>query len=213
MQMTTKLTPGQVWCVPLVLLATVAAGGPAGQRAPVDVPGSALESGMTLTYGSGGREQPPWTVDSVHRGLSLGGRSGCTRIFLRTRPDQPSTPPRVACRGGDTLFAWSATASEWRAERPLGSGMMLRVTQPSGATLEYTTSQLGDTTISGHRFAFVHTAVVTSDAQGRVVRRLRERYAVALATALGGVFEVPDSATTGAWRESQRFDLIRVAAP
>jgi len=168
---------------------------------------------MTLTYGSGGRDQPPWTVDSVHRALSLGGRSGCTRIFLRMRPDQPSAPPRVACRGGDTLFTWSVTASEWRAERPLGGGMTLRVPQPSGAMLDYATGQLGDTTISGHRFAFVHTTVVTSDAQGRVVRRLRERYAVALATALGGVFEVPDSATTGAWRESQRFDLIRVAIP
>jgi len=211
--MTTKLTPGQAWCVPLAVLAGLTVGGLNGQRAPADAPGSALTAGTTLTYSSGGREQAPWTVDSIHRGISHGGRDGCTRIFLRMRPDQASATPRVACRGGDTLFAWNATASEWRAERPLGGGMTLRVPQPSGATLNYTTAQVGDTTVSGHRFAFVRTTIVTSDPEGRAIRRLSERYAVALATALGGVFEVPDSAAAGAWRESQRFDLVRVAIP
>ena len=177
------------------------------------LPGSLLKPGAMLTYGSGDREQPPWTIDSVHRDISLGGRSGCTRIYLRMRPDQAVPTARLACRGGDTLFAWNATTNAWRAERPLGAGMTLRVPQQSGATLDYTTAQLGDTTIAGHRVGFVHTTIITNDAQGRPIRRLRERYALALATALGGVFEVPDSAQAGAWRHSQRFDLVRLAIP
>ena len=129
------------------------------------------------------------------------------------RPDQTSAPPRVACRAGDTLFAWNATAATWRAERPLGAGMTLRVPRPSGARLDYATAQTGDTTISGHRVGFVHTTIITHDPQGRPIRRLTERYALALATALGGVFEVPDSSNAGAWRESQRFDLVRISIP
>jgi hypothetical protein len=178
-------------------------------------PGSALKAGATLTYGSGGREQPAWTIDSVHRDVALGGRTGCTRIHLRTRPDQPQPTVRVACRGGDTLFAWSAANNVWRAERPLGAGMSLRVPQPTGSSLDYSTGQMGDTTISGQRVAFVHTTIITNDAQGRPVRRLTERYAVSLATALGGVFEIPDSTGegAGAWKENQRFELVRISIP
>jgi hypothetical protein len=91
--------------------------------------------------------------------------------------------------------------------------MTLRVPQQSGASLDYATAQFGDTTISGHRVGFVQTTIITNDAQGRPVRRLRERYAIALATALGGLFEVPDSAHAGAWRESQRFELVRLSIP
>ena len=193
----------------LVLSARVAHLPQAGPQRP----GSILKAGATLTYGSGDREQDPWTIDSVHHDVTLGGRTGCARIFLRMRRDQPSPTARINCRGGDTLFAWSATTNTWRADRPLGAGMTLRVPQPSGATLDYTTGQLGDTTISGHRIGFVHTTIVTNDPQGRPVRRLTERYAVSLATALGGVFETPDSTTDGAWKESQRFRLVRISIP
>ena len=184
----------------------------ASQGAPA-VPGSALKPGATLTYGSGGREQPAWTIDSVHRDVALGGRTGCTRIHLRIRPDQPQPTVRVACRGGDTLFAWNSATNAWRADRPLGAGMSLRVPQPTGSSLDYSTGQLGDTTISGHRVAFVHTTIITNDAQGRPVRRLTERYAVSLATALGGLFEIPDSTNAGAWKENQRFELVRISIP
>ena len=206
---------GQVCCVAFLLTIVVPAatsvGADGGSQGVSSPPGSALQAGATLTYGSGDREQPPWTVDSVHRDVALGGRTGCARIYLRMRPDQTAATPRVACRGGDTLFAWSAATSAWRVERPLGAGMTLRVPQQSGATLDYTTAQVGDTTISGHRIGYVHTTIITYDPQGRLVRRLRERYAIALATALGGVFEAPDSSTAGAWRESQRFDLLRLS--
>lgn len=214
-----KPSSGQVSRVVAVLstmgfafVAGAAAGvGPQGSAA--HLPGGALKPGAKLTYGSAGRDQPPWSIDSVHQGVSLGGRTGCTRIYLRMRPDQTSPTARVMCRGGDTLFAWNATANEWRADRPLGANMTLRVPQPSGAALHYSTAELGDTTISGSRFGFVRTTIITHDPQDRPIRRLRERYSVALGTALGGVFEVPDSVTAGAWRETQRFELVRVEIP
>ena len=185
--------------------------GTQGGRA--DVPGGMLRPGARLTYGSAAGEQPAWTIDSVHQGVSLGGRAGCTRIYLRMRPNQLLPTERVLCRGGDTLNAWNATTSAWRADRPLGAGMRLSVPQQSGEVLDYETSALGDTTISGHRLAFVRTVITTRDAQGRATRRLTERYALGLATALGGVFETPDSASAGAWHESQRFELVRVEIP
>ena len=216
-QMPMNLISGQGLRVPTVLLATgalILAAFPGGLRqAASQAPGGALKAGATLTYGSGDREQPPWTIDSVHRDVALGGRTGCARIFLRMRPDQTNAPPRVACRGGDTLFSWNVASSVWRAERPLGAGMTLRVPQPSGASLDYTTAQLGDTTISGHRVGFVQTTIITNDPTGRPVRRLRERYAISLATALGGIFEVPDSTNAGVWKESQKFDLLRLSIP
>ena len=175
--------------------------------------GSALKPGARLTYGSAGGEQPPWTIDSVQQGVALGGRTGCTRLYLRLRPDQTTPAARITCRSGDTLFAWTAATSTWRADRPLGAGMQLSVPQASGAVLEYATSTTGDTTISGVRLGFVRTVITTRDAQGRATRRLTERYAVAIATALGGLFEVPDSSAAGGWRESQRFDLVRVEIP
>lgn len=91
--------------------------------------------------------------------------------------------------------------------------MQLAVRQASGATLEYATAERGDTTVSGLSIPFVRTTIVTRDAQGKVVRRLRERYAISLTSALGGTFEVPDSTASGGWREGQRFDLVRVEIP
>jgi hypothetical protein len=197
-----KLSAGGIVGVAVLLAASQERG---------EIPGAALKPGARLTYGSASGEQPPWSIDSVHQSLSLGGRNGCTRIYLRMRPDQTTPTARVTCRGGDTLFAWNAAASSWRVERPLGANMRLAVPQPSGAVLDYSTSTRGDTTISGHRLSFVHTVVVTRDPQGKETRRLRERYSLAIATALGGVFEAPDS--TGGWRESQRFELVRVEIP
>jgi len=185
----------------------------AAQGVRADVAGGILEAGARLTYGSAGGEQPAWTIDSVHQGVALGGRAGCTRIYLRMRPDQASPTARVLCRGGDTLYAWNAATSVWRADRPLGAEMRLSVPQASGAVLDYATSARGDTTVSGHRVAFVRTVITTRDAQGRATRRLTERYALALATALGGVFEVPDSSASSGWRENQRFDLVRLDLP
>jgi hypothetical protein len=53
--------------------------------------------------------------------------------------------------------------------------------------------------------------VLTLDSAGTAVRRLRERYAPALGTALWGAFEVPEGS---GWKVQQEFRLtaIRPAA-
>ena len=59
----------------------------------------------------------------------------------------------------------------------------------------------------------VPTTVTTRDTTGRVLRRLRERFAVSLGTAVGGVFEVPDSSQAGGWRVEREFELVRIVRP
>src|SRR6185295_639021 len=120
---------------------------------------------------------------------------------------------RTLCLAGDTLFTWSAAASAWRAQRPVGPGMTLRIPQSNGGAPRYTTGDAGVATIGGHSFPYVETVVQTLDPAGTVIRRLRERYALSLTTALGGTFEVPDSSAAGGWRETQRFELVAVAIP
>ena len=183
---------------------------PAARQSAGDALASALRPGLRLVYASGATEQPAWTVDSVTHGVAVAQRQGCARIVLRTRPEQPAPEVRLVCRGGDTLFAWNAAAGALRVQRPVGAGMSIALPQSNGGTVRYETGGAGDATVSGRPFRFVHTTVTTHDASGRVVRRLRERYAIALATALDGVFEVPDSAATSGWREAQRFVLARV---
>lgn len=169
-----------------------------------------LSAGARLVYSSGGTEQPAWTVDSVIHGVVAGARQRCVRIVLRTRPNQPTPELRLLCMSGDTLFAWNAAAAELRVQRPVGAGMSIAIPQANGASVRYVTGDAGSAEVSGRVFGFVHTTVTTHDASGRGVRRIRERYATALATALDGVFEVADSTAAGGWRETQRFVLARV---
>lgn len=115
--------------------------------------------------------------------------------------------------GGDTLFAWNATDQTWRPDRPIEARRELTVTQRSRTVSRFTTDGVGDTTISGYRLPLIQTTIVTMGADGRVTRRLRERYSLPLATALGGTFELPDSTRAGGWRETQRFELIEIAGP
>lgn len=180
------------------------------QSSAADAPAVGLSPGLRLIYASGDSEQPAWTVDSVTHGVVVGTRQGCARVMLRTRPNQPTPEVRLLCRGGDTLFAWNASAAELRMQRPIGARMSIAIPQADGGSVRYVTGDAGRAEVSGRSFGVVHTTVTTHDASGRVVRRLRERYAVALTTALDGVFEVPDSMAAGGWRETQRFVLARV---
>ncbi len=59
----------------------------------------------------------------------------------------------------------------------------------------------------------IPTTVTTGDSTGKVVRRLRERFSVALATATGGVFEVPDSTQATGWHTVRSFALVRIRKP
>jgi hypothetical protein len=50
----------------------------------------------------------------------------------------------------------------------------------------------------------------TLDASGRPIRRLRERYATSLTTAIDGEFEVADSGTPSGFRTTQSFVLREI---
>ena len=169
--------------------------------------GGDLRSGMELVYASNGRPQPPWSIDSALTGLVLDGRSGCARILLRRRPSPAPAEETRHCTSGDTLFAWNPRDSVWRPQRPIGSGMILSFLRAGGDTVRYETIRMGEEVISGRRIRVVETTVTTVDSLGRPKRRLRERYAPSLATATGGVFEVPDPSSPGGWRTEQEFEL------
>jgi hypothetical protein len=89
--------------------------------------------------------------------------------------------------------------------------MTLVVPQRSGGRLEYSTGRAEVRVVSGRSILVVPTSIVTVDASGTPTRRLREHYALALATAVEGVFEVPDATAASGWREQQRFTLVRLA--
>ena len=73
--------------------------------------------------------------------------------------------------------------------------------------MRYETGAVAEEVIGGLRIAVVATTVTTIDSSGRPKRRLRERYAIGLATATGGVFEVPDATAPDGWRAEQAFEL------
>jgi hypothetical protein len=87
--------------------------------------------------------------------------------------------------------------------------MTLVLPRANGDTVRYTTEDNSYETISGMRLQVITTTVLTVDSLGQPKRRLRERYAVSLATATGGVFEVPDP--NAGWRAEQTFELTRMS--
>ena len=178
-----------------------------------DSPGSALTPGMRLTYGSGADTQPSWVIDSVALGIEAEGRRGCSRIHLRTRPDQQAPEMRLVCVAGDTLLVWRANDRAWRAQRPLAPRMTLVLPQADGGSVEVTSVDTTRVSVSGRTFSALETTFLTRNAAGLPVRRLIERYVAALHTAAEGSFAVPDTAKAGSWREVQRFRLVRVTPP
>jgi hypothetical protein len=76
--------------------------------------------------------------------------------------------------------------------------------------VRYVTGSAGVDVIGARRLRVVDTTVTTMDAAGKTVRRLRERYALSLATATGGRFETPDPEQPGQWRTQQIFELREI---
>jgi hypothetical protein len=187
-----------------LLAATLVAGDGPGRVA------AGLEPGMELLYESEGERQPPWTVDSVARGAALRPGSDCAVIHLRRRPEQTPAEEIRLCLASDTLYRWEPARSEWTISRPVGPGMSWTSRQPNGAVVRYDTGASARETISGRTVDVVHTTVTTSDSAGRPLRRLRERYAVSLATATGGVFETADSVRAGEWVRQRGFELREI---
>jgi len=174
-----------------------------------DTPGSRLEPGMQLLYGSGGSEQPPWVVERVTTGVTLGGMNGCADARIHVNPGRRDAEARLYCVRGDTLFAWDTTARVHRALRPVGPGMVFELRGRTSVS-RYETGGVAEERISGVGIPVVATTVTTRDSVGRAIRRLRERYSVGLMTATGGVFEVPDSTAASGWRTELAFDLVRI---
>lgn len=172
-----------------------------------------LRPGMQLVYASGGRDQAPWSIDAVEPRLALKGDADCARLSLRRQAGQLQPDESRLCLDRETLYTWDPAKSDWVAQRPVGPGMELTLSRPNGDTVRYETGVVSEETIGTLRLPVIATTVTTVDSQGRPKRRLRERFAITLATATGGTFEVPDTSAPTGWRTEQTFELreIRIA--
>jgi hypothetical protein len=181
---------------------------PVGLAAPLQAPvkvGSQLAVGMQLVYVSDGRTQSPWVVDSVQVGQPLRAGADCASVQISRRPSDPRPDRSKLCLVGDTLFRWSHNA--WEVFRPVGPDMNLTLLKSNGDTVRYETGALGEDMISGTAVPVVSTTVTTVDGRGNPRLRVRERYAVTLATATSGTFESPDPSEPGRWTARHRFEL------
>lgn len=190
--------------IPAVLIRGVSAG--------TAVLGTGLEPGMQLIYESMGERQPPWHVDSVRVGAGLRPGFDCAVLHIRRRPDAPAEETRL-CLGTDTLHRWDARRASWTVARPVGPRMTWSTLGPDSTTVRYETDIASEDTIAGRRIPVILTAVTTTDSAGRPLRRLRERYALSLATATRGAFETPDSARPGTWLVQREFVLREILTP
>lgn len=164
--------------------------------------GSGLSDGTRLIYESAGVRQEAWVYDSV-RVVERVAFDRCVRVF---RP----VGTRESCARSDTLFEPGA-AGELAPVRPLAPGMQLTFTAASGNVLHYATGDASLRRIGNDvELTVVRTIIVTRDANGTILRRLREDYAPALLTAVWGVFEEPDG--NGGWTAVREFSLVAVDA-
>lgn len=173
-------------------------------------PGSALRPGMTLVYESEGKPQPPWTVVAVTVDAPLKDGAACAIVQIRRGP-APADPPEVRlCLEGGVLLQWSDAQKLWQPQRPVAAGRKLTLPRSNGEAVVYETGMASQATISGVLVPVVLTTVTTLDASGRPIRRLRERYATSLTTAIDGEFETADSSTVSGFRTTQSFVLREI---
>ena len=168
-----------------------------------------LSAGTVLVYRTEGRADQRWLVEGVESGLSHGGRAGCIRV--RFAPGGPRTDAeiRFTCVSGDTVMTWSEGEQAWRPSRPIAAGDSLEIRGSRGVTL-FSTGGLAVDTVSGEAVPVIATTVLTFDAQGVAVRRLRERYAPSLGTATWGAFDQPEG---DGWRTTVEFRLVAIERP
>ena len=174
---------------------------------------TALQDGMRLVYGSGEALQAPWFVSGVQRGVSGRGGGDCARFVLQRGATPSAADSAYSCIAGDTLFNATAGGTIWTAARPVGANMSVSVRTRSGGIARYETGGMGADTVSGEVIPVVVTTVTTLNAEGKPVRRLRERYSVGLGTATSGEFAAPDSTAADGWRVEQAFALRRIERP
>ena len=181
-------------------------------QAASERPGSRLQAGMQLVYASDGTETA-WSIDSVRRDTTFGNMPGCVRIRQRTSPTQAVPDTRAWCRDSLTLSAWDERTAQLRASRPITGNAVQEIPLAGGSTARYETGPVHTERISDIELNVVPTTVTTRDSTGRVLRRLRERFSIGLATATGGVFEVPDSTLRSGWKTVRAFELTAIRAP
>lgn len=169
-----------------------------------------LSAGLQLHYESTPQPGSVWTVDSVATVTDAMPGGQCARFTIRRGSGAQPNETRV-CVARDTLFGWDARRGAWSPQRPVGPHMTFVQPRANGDTVRYSTDTAAVETISGQQVVVLPTVVLTVDSLGKPKRRLRERYALSLATATGGVFEVPDG--TGAWRPEQTFELRQLLRP
>lgn len=169
--------------------------------------GERLRPGMVMIYVTADAETF-WHVDTVARDTTLGGRTGCVRMRIRMSNDDPVPETRSFCADSTMMYGWSQKDGHV-ALRPISTNARFE----TGGSIRaiYETGDWTTDRISGHEFAVLPTTITIRDtSSGKILRRVRERFSVGLATATGGVFEVPDSAAAGGWRQIQRFELIHL---
>lgn len=171
-------------------------------------PAAQLRAGMLLVYESNGAAQPPWTVDSLQLGAALLPGAECAVVHLRRRADRPEENRLCVVR--DTLYRSDVAGGRWTIARPVGPGMVWSARQANGDSVRYETGSASRETVSGLAIPVLPTTVTTTDSLGRPKRRLRERYALSLVTATGGVFETPDTSRPGGWAPAQTFELREI---
>ncbi len=168
---------------------------------------SQLGEGMQLIYESDGRSQRPLTVDSLAVGRPLRPGADCATLSLRKGPTDPKPERSRLCLAADTLYRWDAGRGSWSVFRPVGPDMELTIVRPNGDSVHYANGALGEDMISGTAIPVVSTTATTVDSRGRPRLRVRERYAVTLATATSGTFESPDPSAPGQWVARHTFVL------
>ena len=177
---------------------------------PTGPPGAALARGMQLVYASGGTEQPPWVVESIERPATIGGRTDCARISLRMAPPPAAPEMRAWCVRDGVLIAFVDSTATFRLLRPVGPRMSLDVPRSAGGLVRYETGEMEKANVGASTFDVLPTTVTTIDGDGRAIRMLRERYALALTTAVNGEFETADTTREGGWRVTQEFRLVAI---
>ena len=169
-----------------------------------------LRTGMLLVYASDGRDQPPWSVEFVEAGAALKENADCARLRIRRQPTQTQVEDSRLCVENRMLHGWDTARNAWLPQRPVGPGMELTLTRPNGDVVRYATGAETQEVIGAFQLRVLETTVTTTDSTGQPLRRLRERYAVTLATATGGRFEVPDQSAPTGWRTQQVFELKEI---
>lgn len=101
----------------------------------------------------------------------------------------------------------------FRVLRPIGPRMRLEIPRTGGGLIRFETTDPERDVVSGTVIEVIPTTVLTIGPDSLPIRRLRERYSVALTTATGGVFETPDSASPSGWRITQEFRLVEIRRP